>query len=121
MTTHWKHPTIGIHEGDQIEGDEIASAEDIAAYEEAKLGTPIEKIRKAEAAADDKLKRASRLASLEVARNKARAIPSAAPLFVGKSEAEIYTIVHEWCYAADGDYHELWDLEQFCTAQRKLM
>lgn len=83
--------------------------------------TPIQKIRAAEAAADDQLKRASRLSSLEVARNKVRTLPAAAPLFVGKNEAEIYAIVHNWCYTKDSDYRILYDLEQYCAEQRRLM
>lgn len=95
-----------------IDYTQMLTAEQRAAAE---APSPIALIRAAEADLDmsDRIARASRLAVLQVARDRLSKAPSAA----GKTELEI----HEWCYAHDSDYHALWDLEEFCKAQRKLM
>lgn len=102
-----------IYEGDLRIGDREATLVEIESDRIARLPTPLQKIRAAEAAADDRLKRAARLTALEFQFNKVKALPQAA----GKTKEEI----HAWCYAADADYRELYDLEQFCAAERKKM
>lgn len=106
-------PVGALYAGDLQHGDRPATPEEIEADRIAKLPTPLERIRAAEAAADDRLKRAARLTALEFQFNKVKALPAAA----GKTKEEI----HAWCYAADADYRELYDLEQFCAAERKKM
>ncbi len=73
--------------------------------------SPLEKIRAAELAADDYMRKASRIATLESALDKAMLMPQA----VGKTRVEVRALYRQ----LNNTFRAIDDLEIFCEAERK--
>lgn len=93
-----------IYIGDRAAGDRDATVEEIAAWEQAKLPTPVEQIRALEAMYADAQAKLTRQSLLALALDKA----CADPLAIGLTRDQ----VHNFLLAGDNGYAALWNLEQ---------
>ena len=100
-----------LYFGDTRLGDREATTDEIAAWELSRQPTPLQNIRAAEAAVEDYMRKATRIATLESALDKAMLLPQAQ----GKTRAEVRALYRQ----LSTTFKVLDDLENYCEAERK--
>lgn len=99
-----------IYCGDMVTGDREATEQEVAAWEQAKLPSPLEQIRALEAQYADAQAKLTRQSLLSLALDKA----CADPLANGLTRDQVHTLL----LAGDNGYSALWNLEQQVEALR---
>ena len=111
---YFKNTASGsLYVGDVQHGDHEATPDEIAAWEVARLPTPIQQIRALEQAHDDDQRKLNRQAAIDTALTIATRNPAAA----GMTRDQ----VHAAYYAGNRGYKSMVDLEVQCAALRKLI